>query len=455
MTSELETLRSLADRVHPPSFEVLEEVARRRTRRAAAVATVGGVVAVVATVVGIALATAGDDRSAPEPVIPPTPTATVTSSPTPSPTPTPTPTHRSDASMTPAEVVAAEDAVLLTTGVSVDDPAFRVSVWQAVCHWCPRGEVTPYYSALAITTDGYATAVYRRSPFEGTGEHAVSVGPGLLAFVDGNQREWLVRDDGTITELARDYDEVAAADPRLWVGCVGDPPGEDPDIQDGVPSGLDPQPTWCAIDPGANAIHVWLGPWVRTADDSESEVSPGTGGGAWGVRSPSYGPGRPAPEVDRAEVWWEADGSRRREDLGPATSSGPVSNGPSGLMSCWSWVKGSPTISLFTSTDRGATWDTATIALPFPPDNYGGFTLSWTPGGDLVGRRGTRRGGVELWRAAPVDGGSFELVADAERVSQFGWVDLPVVVNGSTLLASWLWSDDDGRTWSVITPWRP
>src|SRR6185503_14207192 len=41
MTSELDALRSLADRVHPPTLAALEEVARRRTRRTAATAALG------------------------------------------------------------------------------------------------------------------------------------------------------------------------------------------------------------------------------------------------------------------------------------------------------------------------------------------------------------------------------------------------------------------------------
>jgi hypothetical protein len=40
--------------------------------------------------------------------------------------------------MTPAEVVAAEDASLMLTGASLDDPDFRVSVWEARCPWCPK-----------------------------------------------------------------------------------------------------------------------------------------------------------------------------------------------------------------------------------------------------------------------------------------------------------------------------
>jgi hypothetical protein len=454
MTSELESLRSVADGVRPPPFQTLAEVARRRTRRVAAQTATSGVLAVLVVLGGLALANRGGDRSTPTPVITPTPTPAVTTT---APTPDPTPTHRSDASMTPAEVVAADDATLLTAGVSLDDPDFRVSVWQAVCHWCPRGETTPIYSALAITADGYATTVYRRPPFNTGLEHVVSVGPGLLAVIDGgNGHEWVVRDDGTITALGRDFEQVPPADARLWVVCLGDPPGVDPEPQDGAPTPFDPQPTWCAIDPAANAVHIWQGPWSGTLDDSESQVSPASQGLLWGVRSPTYGPGRPAPEVDRAAVWWEVDGSRHRHDVGPATATGPVLNGRPGLMSCWSWVKGSPTITVSSSSDRGATWDVVSLLPPFPPDGDGGFDLSWTPAGDLVARRAAHGGaGMQLWRAGADDGEAFELVLDTSSGSLFNREDPPFVVAGTRIVASGVWSDDDGRTWTAPLPWRP
>lgn len=455
MSAKLESLRSLADRVHPPPFDALEQVARRRTRQAAVAATLTGTLVVAAAVGGLALVTSGDDRSAPEPISPPTPSPTVTLPPTP--TPTPATTHESDTSMTPAEVVAAEDAVLLTAGASLDDPAFRVSLWQAVCHWCPRGEVTPVYRALAITSDSYATTVYRRPPFDAGTERVVSVAPGLLAIVDGaNGHEWLVRDDGTITALNREVDAVAAADPRLWVVCLGDPVGVDPDLQDGAPSQFDPQPTWCAVDPKNNTIHIWMGPWIRTLDDSESLVSPGSGESPWGVRFPSYGPGRPAPEVDRAEIWWEADGSRLREDLGPvgaADGTGPVSNGAPGVMSSWVWTQGSPAISVITSTDQGDTWQRMSLRMPFRPKHYWDLDLSWTPDGDLVAHRLGVRNGLEIYRAEAVDGAAFQLVLDTGSVTAYG--DPTWAVHGDRIVTSGFSSDDDGRTWSAITPWRP
>jgi hypothetical protein len=462
MTSELETLRSLADRVRPPAFDALEEVARLRTRRTAATAAVGCVLSVLVIVGGIALVTAHDDRSTPEPVITPT-TPAPTTPPSSTPTPDPSPTHKSDTSMTPEEVVLADDAELQLTGASLDDPDFRVSVWQATCHWCPTIRELghkPIFRALAITSDGYATAVYRRPLFDTGLEHVESVGPGLLLIGDStNGHQWLVRDDGTVTTLDSNFDEVPADDPRLWFVCL-DNTGFGPA---GAPTPDDAQPTWCALDPEANVVHVWKGPWVRTLDDSVSVVSPGAGELPWGVRDPTYGATRPVPAVDRAEVWWEVDGSRHREDLGPANASGPVLNGPPGRMSCWSWVKGSPTLTVFTSADQGSTWQSIELGVPFRIDPFLPISLSWTPGGDLVARedsalynpRSPRYGdGLRLWRASSVDGDSFELVHEARNGNQHSLEDRPFTVFGAQLWATRALSEDDGRTWTEPLSWR-
>lgn len=446
MTSELESLRALADRVRPPAFEALEEVARQRTRRTAAAAVVGCVVSMLVVAGGIAVVTGREDRSAPEPVITPTPTPSITPSPTP--TPETSPTHRSDTSMTPAEVVAAEDATLELTGVSLDDPDFRVSTWRATCHWCPRSEVgRPSFTGLAITSDGYATTTYLRPPFDSGLEHVESLGPRLLVVVDrANGYEWLVRDEGTITPLDRDFDQIPAADPRLWFVCLGNT-GRAPG---GAAEPDDSQPTWCALDPDAGVVHIWTEPWAGTLDDSESVVSPASGEPPWGIRDPTYSPTRPGSVEDRVEVWWEVDGTRRHEDLGPATASGPVLNGPRGLMSCWSWVKGSPALTLFTSSDRGATWQSLRLGMASSPQAFETLALTWTPGGDLVGRDELR-----LWRARPVDGTDFEVVHEATARDESTSEDhQPFVVNGEQVWASRLWSDDDGHTWNELSPWR-
>ena len=458
MTSELETLRSVADRVQPPPFATLEEVARRRTRRTAVTAVAGCALSLLVVLGGVVLATARDDHVAP--VITPTPTPTPTPV-LPTPTERPRPTHRSDTSMTPNEVVSADDAELQFAAVSADDPGFRVSVWMAECTWCPpmtEDSRFPhsYFATAAITTDGYATAVLRRAPWEDCVRsvpcgsqpvHVESVGPGLLLVVDGaNGYEWLVRDDGTITALERDFDEVAPAEPRLWFQCLA---------VTGHSSGGAPQPddapvAWCALDPATDTVHVWGEPWNGSqfsGEDAPSAASP-AGDLPWGVRW-----------VDGLQVWWEADGSRHYHDLGPATASGVLTNGPPGRMSFWSWVKGSDTLTVFTSSDRGASWQETDVDVPFRPAYS--FELSWTPGGDLVGRQDDSDGdpdqgyGLRLWRADFVDGGSFGVVHESRTGDLFAEDDLPFATLDERLWASRFWSDDDGRTWQEVTTWRP
>jgi hypothetical protein len=461
MTSELETLRSLADRMHPPTFESLEEVARLRTRRTAVYTAVGGVLAVLLVSTGIVVATARDDEPDPAPIITPTPTPTKTPSPTPN--PDPTPTHSSDTSMTPQEVVAAVDATLQLTGVSADDPDFRFSVWEATCHWCPKvtseARGRPTFRALAITSDGYTTATYRRVPFNTGIEHAVSLGPGLLGIVDGaNGYEWLVRDDGTITPLERDFDEIPATDPRLWFVCLGNTGRTGPGGQ-GTP--FDARSTWCALDPKTDTIHVWLSPWAGTPDDSRSMISPESGPPAWGFRDPITGPTRPADPDPHLVAWWDVNGTPHHEDLGRATISGAIENPPPGVMSLWSWVRGSLTLTVFTSNDQGASWRTTTLTAPFRPPYS--FSLFWTPGGDLIARQnmifpdGSDRelDGLRIWRASPADGGSFEAVYEAGTGNQIAQYDLAFSLLGDRIWASRLWSDDDGRTWTEATTWRP
>ena len=217
---DLEQLRRLSGEVRPPAFESLEQVAGRRDRRATVSVALASVAAVAAVVAGgLLVVDPGEDRPEPAPFVPtPTPTK-----PDKTGKPSEKPTHVSATSMSPKEVVLADDATLEMTGVSADDPDFRVSKWSATCHWCPKSEVgRPSFTALAITTDGYATTTYRRAPFDSGLEHVESPGPGLLLIVDAaNGYEWLVRHDGTITALEHDFDDVPAADPRLWFVCLG------------------------------------------------------------------------------------------------------------------------------------------------------------------------------------------------------------------------------------------
>jgi hypothetical protein len=452
MTSELETLRSVADRVQPPPFAALEDVARRRTRRTAVTAVAGCVLSVLVLVGGVVAVTARDDHSAP-PVITPTPTPSPTPV-LPTPTEPPKPIHRSDTSMTLAEVVSASDATLQLTGVSADDPDFRVAVWEATCHWCPKGAEArskPSFRALAITSDGYATTILRRVPFDAGLEHVESVGPGLLLVVDdANGYEWLVRDDGTIAALERDFNQVPATDPRLWFVCLG----STGHTAAGGALPYDAQSTWCALDPRASRVHMWTGRWTRTIDDSESVVSPEGGVEPWGYRDPTNGPA-PGPPDPGLVAWWDVDGARHYQDLSPAVRRGPVRNAPPGLISFWSSEPGSSSLTIHTSSDRGSSWQTAELREPArPPRTTSYYDVYWTPGGALLARL-SESGGLWIWRAELTDDGAFEPVYELGKGHGISTYDLAFGFRGTQIWSSRIWSDDDGRTWQEVTTWRP
>ena len=187
---DLGSLRSLGEGVQPPPLSALEDVAGRRARLRAAVASAAAVAAVVVAA-ALVLLVPREDGAVPEPVHTPTPTV----SPSPTETATEGPggpaTHASDTSMTLREVVTKPNADLVLTGVSADDPDFRVAIWSAPCTWCtnddePRGR--PRFWAMAITTDGFATVTYRRIPYNPYRDpdftDVVSPGRGLLLLVD-------------------------------------------------------------------------------------------------------------------------------------------------------------------------------------------------------------------------------------------------------------------------------
>jgi hypothetical protein len=455
---DLQPLNSLRQQVRTPSYAELTAVARSRDRRAALLAAAGSVAVVVAVVVGALLTTNARDHSAPQPVITPTPR--------PTPSPSRPPTHHSATSMTPREVVRADDARLQWSAVSADDPDFRVAVWEAECTWCPRSPEDsrfphPSFLGMAITNDGFATATYRHTGFLEAEEggllsiNAVSPGPGLLLLVTNSEAgDWLVRDDGTVTRQARSSGPAESAGPRAWFVCLTDfdhLPWENP----GTPS-----VTWCAVDADANTVHVMGGSWRggdEMGDDEPSMVPPGSGDQRWGVRNQS---------LQRLVGWWDAGGSRRSKDFGAADASGAIGNAPAGTMSFWAWSKGSPTLTVFTSSDEGASWETSTVAAPIRRIKPWGFDLSWTPDGALLAREdyvsetvpsgpGWAGYAIRLWRSpAPADGAFTKVYEGDSGNPALGPGTPAFTVVGSRIWSKGFWSDDDGMSWTTVPRWR-
>jgi hypothetical protein len=218
----------------------------------------------------------------------------------------------------------------------------------------------------------------------------------------------------------------------------------------------EPPTPWCKVDADANTVHVMGSAWWgldEIGDDTVSVVSPASGSLRWGVRNESFG---------GLVGWWETGGSRHAKDFGPAHASGAITNAPVGVMSYWAWQKGSPTLRIFTSSDKGASWQRSTVPVPYRPISPWDLDLSWTPDGALLGLQedafdvndasnvvGT---GIRLWRSASPCGGAFTKVYEGVpdgyvTTTLFTIADRRIWWNG-------LWSDDDGVSWHAIPRWR-
>lgn len=436
---DLDKLRSLGDQIQPPSLALLEETARRRDRRAAVTTVGSGLAAALVVVAGVvALQTMGDDRARPDPIVTPTPTPQVT----PTPSPGAEPTHQSETSMTPREVVQAENAEFLFGGVSADDPDFAVSVWTAECTWCPlRFEdppTLPTFNAMAITTDGWRTATYRRPPM-GAGRpfYVQSPAPDVLLVVDdSNGGEYLVRRDGSAVLLPRVVEERMAASPRQWFTCLS---GED-------------QGTWCAYDVEAEVVYEWRGAWSSSAVSPVARVEP------WGreLLDSSVGGAMTA--------WWYEDGVRRTrillENLPRNSQSGAVLGAAEGDLLYWAHERGDDAMQFFVGDDLGESW--RTIEQQYPADVTGAqgeVEVLATPFGSVVLRQiseseaGAR---TRLWRLDSLEGGDWELVHDTGVIAR--GIDTGemrgLTVTDGKIWTGTMWSDDIGRTWVEVDRWR-
>jgi hypothetical protein len=446
---DLDELRSLGDQVVPPPLPLLRDVARRRHRLTTLTAIGAGAAAVLVVVSGVAvLQSAGDDRSLPDPITPvsPTPTPDVTPDATPDATPGTSPAHESETSMTPEEVVLADNAVLAYGGVSADDPDFRVSAWTAECTWCPKrypeSPTRPMFHALAVTTDGWRTTTYRRPPRGTAGIFYVhSPAAGVLLIVDpANGGEWQVSENGAWTLLPHAVEDHEADSPRQWFSCRL--------------SGTY-RTTWCAYDDGV--VYERGEAWSGGPDDDTSAVSPAVGIEPWGRE-------RLTPDGDGPLTsWWYADGVRNTRTLiesFPSNSrAGSVLAADDGDLLYWSQARGEDRMRFFIGDDHGQSWREVEQRYPADPRVEGQVEVLSTPDGTLVLRDVAEAAGgshTRLWRLDSLEGGEWELVHDTgvlpTTVDTGAMRQLTVL--GSTLWSGTLSSDDDGRTWSGVEAWR-
>jgi hypothetical protein len=367
-----------------------------------------------------------------EPVRPPS------TSPTPVPseqaTPSDPPEPQSLESMTPEEVVNAPDAELESVAVAPGDADVRLSLWHALCHWCPdrpdgRGGFLgpPTFTGMAITSDGYETATFVRHSFSGVVTAVLSPRDDVFLVVDtGNGREWLVDLDGTVRRVQRVGAELRPSDPRLWFEC-------------GRAGGW--TTTWCSLDPDAATAYVWPEEWNRSA------VSPNTGEQPWGWSPASEGTFEEPGVV--VEAWWDDAGTRHRRVLATDARGDVVSGAPAGELTYWTWHLGDKAVDIHTGRDQGTAWTVESRSAP-------GFSryarMTRTPDGALLAW--TSYPHVVVWRAE-ASGGGFRRVHEAVGPELAGaglWIqDGVIYVNGSGTAAL---SSDGGLTWSAIESWR-
>lgn len=441
---DLDMLRSLGDRIHPPALALLEETARRRDRRAT-LTTVGTGLAAALLVAGgaVALGTSDRDRSLPDPVTPvsPTPSPQLT----PDPPPDASPSHYSETSMRPREVVHADNAQLRFAGVSADDPDFRISVWTAECTWCPKQPEVgrPWFNAMAVTTDGWRTATYRRPPMGAARPFYVhSPAPGVLLVVDdSNGGEWLIREDGSSSRPTRVVSDTEVAEPRRWFVCLS---GED-------------QSTWCAIDVEAEIVYERRGAWSGTPTSTLSAVSPATGTEPWGRELI-------ASRADPLLAWWYEDGQRRARTLvdrhPTELSAGAVLGADEGDLLYWAHGRGDDLMRFFVGDDLGSSWRTIEQRYPADSTSETLVDLLATPEGTVLMRSidevpaGAR---TRIWRLDSLEEGEWTLVHDTGDISWTIDTGLmgPLTLVGDGLVLGTLSSDDDGRSWTGVDQWRP
>ncbi len=402
----------------------------RTTRRRRATATVVAAVALIAGGIGgLSLLPESTERP-PDVVDTPTPSPT----PSPEPTPSPSPEVGSVKSLSPREVVTADNAQLLHAAASAEDPDVRISIWEAICELCAmrfESQIHPSFKGMALTTDGYRTVEYVRSPFpQGPPYRIESLPDERFLLVDqANGQEVIVDIDGTIRRVERV--STAISSPKTyWFQCLSTPFVGDTS-------------TWCALDPAKATAFA-----IPPSGDEPSVSSPDSAELPWGLRS-TY----PRGHV----IWWERSGSREEVELViPTTSRRGVLSGD--VPASWVIDKGSTSLDL--NVVDPLSGELQVITRPAPDAKGSVLQMMVTPEGALLAVSTWSDNGRPvplIWRA-PTLTADFELVHDAQLVDQPVDIDeggVKVIRDriyvGSVGLVE---SFDDGRTWSGIETWR-
>lgn len=427
---ELDELRGLAGMIRQPSLDAIVSTARSRRRRV--IMTGVSLAATVALLAGAGTHLPGShDRSVP-PAHDPTPGPTI-----------------------PREIVTGEDSRLIQAATSLDDLDVRIAVWEADCSDCDEADAkSSTVSALALTTDGFASTTYVSNPIvphpkpnelsEYAGPRIESPTQDTFLIIDTEKpNEWLVRSDGTAQRVKRVTTPLAPTDPRLWFRCH---PAEKPASWNGVPI-INPAHLfpWCALDPDSATAYEWPARW------NGSVPLPIAGDEPWGIDD------RWQPTF----AWWEVGGERPRRFLadGVGDARGKVWNSPTGGPLFFTRLDHEPKIDLLVP-GRG----TGAQIVPRDAPNAAYAEqidlMTGTPDGALLAVQTYPE--TVIWRAEDFDSGGFELVNESPansdtEVTQSAWIHEPTIVGDRIYVTTRhgvVASDDDGHTWTEITTWR-
>ena len=403
--------RGLARDVVPPEVDLgaVHRGARARRRRTQAAVVAAAALAAVTTG---ALLVDGRPDSSPEPVVPvPTPTSTPTG------TPAPTEPGWVPDSVSAREIVRAERATAVATGVAAGDGDARLAIWAA------SGR-----TAVAVTADAYRTATYVAVPGDASATFAVlSPRDDLFLLSHVNQtEEWLVGTDGSVRGVDRVRREVLPQDERLWFRCAED-------------GGW--RSTWCALDPDAATAYVWPEAWDGSA------VPPGKGVTPWGANPEP----RSVGGTGRLEVWWGSGSEREVRTLATAQFGDYVLDCPSDRMALWSVAAPGAGVDIHSSSDGGATWQVTSYDAP-TADQW--WKVRCAADGSFLAVDSER--GTTVWRASPSDDAFRQVFSAPGSDASLGVADLHTVdgravATGGGVVAI---STDSGVTWTRMEDWR-
>ena len=261
----------------------------------------------------------------------------------------------------------------------------------------------------------------------------------LLVVDDANGGEWLIRDDGSSVPLPRVVENRLAEESRRWFPCYS---GLDEGT--GVLSTSKRRP--CTSGGARGPAHLAATP----RPSSRTPASNRGAGNRWTWAVAGFDTSSCRTSVRRTlAAWWV-----RFYEAG----AGAVLGADEGdLLLARAHRTTENLHAFFIDNDLGAAW--RSIEQTHPAEAQGGVEVLATPNRSVLLRDFDLRADAartRIWRLGSLEAGDWTLVSDTGPLT---WtIDTghmhPLVVVGKRLMAGTLFSDDDGRTWTVVDRWR-